>query len=329
MRIYFAIGCVFLFAMALFWSVDSSIVYIFLGAACFFLFLGFNSRPVQNSNQSFRTSYRQAELENYPSTDSIADRLKNLFQGNGGQGQSHRQPEDAMAKGRKIALIVGVTFFILFTIPFFATIFGSNGAYDSLSYYEVAQQQFAAQEYDSAYLNFKRALELEPEYAEAMVGCGDILVIRNERDSAILMYDNALQINPAYKEATYKKALAWYGQKKYNEGIGILVPLIEAEPEYYDAKWLLGDCYYTLNKYDEAIGWYEDVYQNGGMRSSNLCYVMAYVYDTKQQYDKAISLYQETLTYDSTIVGIYKRLGELIPGDEGNIYRTKAFELKQ
>jgi len=327
MRIYFTIGCLFLFAMALFWSVDSSIVYMCLGAACFFLFLGFNNRPVQNSSQSSRTSYRQAEREGHTSTGSFADSLKNLFQRT--REQPHGQPADAMAKGRKIALIVGATFFIIFTLPIVATIFGSDASYDSLRYYEEAQQYYAVQEYDSAYLNYKRALEMEPLYAEAMVGMGDVLVARSERDSAILMYDKALEINPAFKEATYKKALAWYGQKKYNEGIGILVPLIEAQPDYYDAKWLLGDCYYTLNKYDEAIVWYEDVYQNGGLRSSNLCYVMAYVYDTKQQYDKAISLYQETLTYDSTIADIYKRLGELIPGDEGNIYRTKAFEMKQ
>ena len=60
-----------------------------------------------------------------------------------------------------------------------------------------------------------------------------------------------------------------------------------------------------------------------------LCHIMAYIYDTKGDYAKAISFYQEALSYDSSIVDIYQRLGELIPGDDGNFYRTKAVQLKQ
>jgi hypothetical protein len=54
---------------------------------------------------------------------------------------------------------------------------------------------------------------------------------------------------------------------------------------------------------------------------------MAYIYDTKGDNSKAIGLYQEALQYDSTIVDIYKRLGELLPNDEGNYYRTQAIRL--
>jgi len=91
----------------------------------------------------------------------------------------------------------------------------------------------------------------------------------------------------------------------------------------------LGDCYYALDKYDDAIAWYENAYQNGGIRGSNLCYIMGYIYETKQDFKKAIELYQEALTYDDTIADIYQRLGRLIPGDEGNAYRARAIELQK
>lgn len=55
---------------------------------------------------------------------------------------------------------------------------------------------------------------------------------------------------------------------------------------------------------------------------------MAYIYDTKNNYDKAIPLYKEALTYDTTVVDIYTRLSELIPGEEGNYYRTQAVKLQ-
>ncbi|MBA4056078.1 MAG: hypothetical protein C0490_15290, partial [Marivirga sp.] len=181
----------------------------------------------------------------------------------------------------------------------------------------------------SAYVNYKRAIQVDPEYAEAFVGYGNVLIVRNERDSAIQMFNKALEINPAYKEAVYSKGLVLYDQKKYSDGIALLTPLLEANPDYYDAMLLLGDCYYIQAKYDEAIPWYENAYQNGGNRSRMLCHIMAYIYDNKGDLGKAIPLYQEALSYDSSVVDIYQRLGELIPGEEGNFYRSKAIELKR
>ena len=79
-RTYFLIAYAFLVAMALFWSVDSSIVYIFLGLACFFLFLAFYARPktvVKSDSSSYRSQYQR----DYPrSTESVEDKLKQMFQ---------------------------------------------------------------------------------------------------------------------------------------------------------------------------------------------------------------------------------------------------------
>ena len=44
-RLYFIIAAVFIEALALLWSVDRSFIYILLGAAAVFVFLGFWSRP--------------------------------------------------------------------------------------------------------------------------------------------------------------------------------------------------------------------------------------------------------------------------------------------
>ena len=57
------------------------------------------------------------------------------------------------------------------------------------------------------------------------------------------------------------------------------------------------------------------------MRGLNLCYIMGYLYQDKKEPARAISLYQEALTYDSTQVDIYQRLGELIPDNNGNYYQ--------
>ncbi|HEY5917788.1 MAG TPA: tetratricopeptide repeat protein [Chryseolinea sp.] len=326
-RIYYLIGYAFLVAMALFWSVDSSIVYIFLGLACFFLFLGFNSRP-KSVEKSYSRSYRtQGQREYAGSTESVEDKIKQFFQRK--TTTSTARPTDAMAKGRKIVLAIGIGFFVLFTIPFVIALFGSDGSSDSISYYMAAQQHFDEQQYDSAYIEYRRALTIDPEYVEAIVGYGDVLVIRDERDSAIFMFDRALEINPDYREATYKKAAAWFDQKKYNDAIGILTPLLIDNPDYYNAVLLMGDCYYVQKNFVDALAWYENAYQNVDVRNANLCYLIGYIYETNENFEKAIELYKETLTYDDSIADIYERLGRLLPGAEGDAYRAKAIELKK
>jgi len=328
-RTYFAMAFIFLVAMALFWSVDASFVYIFLGAACFFLFLAFYSNPPKrDSAQSDKKSYQQ-EKKDFVTKSTFIDDLKSILQRKKIEFSSGRGTT-MPAPGRKFIAVVAISFFVIFMISILVAIFNSgSGSYDAVSYYAAAEQHYLAQEYDSAYINYRRALRLDPEYKEAIVGYGNVLVVRNERDSAIMMFDKALELNPDYKEAAYNKALAFYDQKKYNDGIAVLTPLIDANQDYYDAMLLLGDCYYTQSKYDDAIPWYENAYQNGGIRSRILCHIMAYIYDTKGEYDKAIGLYQEALSYDSSNVDIYKRLGELIPGEDGNFYRVKAIQMKQ
>lgn len=328
-RICFVMASIFLVAMALFWSVDASIVYISLGAACFFLFLGFYSNPAKkDTSGSYKKSYSQKKKD-FEAKPSVTDSFKNIiqwkkFEFSSGGGFSIQGP------GRKFVAVIAISFFVIFMTSILVTIFSSgSGSYDALSYYSAAEQHYLSQEYDSAYINYKKALRLDPEYEEAILGYGNVLVVRNERDSAIIMFDKALEINPDYKEAAYNKAAAFYDQKKYNEGIALLTPLIDANPDYYNAMLLLGDCYYTQNKFDEALPWYENAYQNGDVRSRILCHIMAFIYDSKGEYDKAIGLYQEALSYDSSIVDIYQRLGELIPGENGNFYRAKAIQMKR
>jgi hypothetical protein len=53
---------------------------------------------------------------------------------------------------------------------------------------------------------------------------------------------------------------------------------------------------------------------------------MAYIYDTQGKTADAIKFYKEAIELDESRVEIYSRLGELLPGEEGNAYRTKALE---
>jgi tetratricopeptide (TPR) repeat protein len=143
------------------------------------------------------------------------------------------------------------------------------------------------------------------------------------------MYDKALALDPDFARATYGKALTYFNQQRNDESIALLIPVLEKNPEYYDAMLLIGDCYFAQEKYDDAFNWYGNAYGDGNVRSQPLCYRLAYLFDRKGDYSRAVDLYKETLTYDTTVVDIYTRLGELLPNEDGNYYRTQAVRLKQ
>lgn len=329
-RVYFITGYIFLLAMALFWSVDPSIRYILFGISVFFIFLGFYARP---RSESFFKDFRIPRTEKTPERSSpLSGHLKYEFRK---QPQQRKQAgqnfENLSAPGsRRVVALVLVAFFVVVTLFVIGSFLGSGSDYDQASwYYETGEQYYLNQEYDSAYINYRRAWKLKPEYAEAMLGYGNVLTIRESYDSALLMFNKALEISPDYKEASYSKSLIYYNQQKYNESLAVLLPVLDEEPDYYDAMLLIGDSYYAQKKYDEAINWYGNAYENGGARSRALCHIMAYIHDTKGNYGEAIPLYKEALSYDSSVVEIYQRLGELLQDEEGNYYRAQAAKMRQ
>jgi tetratricopeptide (TPR) repeat protein len=330
-KTYFIIGYVFLMAMALAWSVDAAIVYIFFGIGAYFLFLGIYSRPTR---KNFQEAFRSTGTQSRGSSSAFSDIIANIFQTSRPAAKPTakifarpRTPEE----NRRFVGFVITGVFIMFFFFFIGSVFfsSSEGWDDSVVSFQTAEEYYVNGNYDSAYIHYRRAWRANDQYAEAMVGYGKVLAIRNQQDSAMIMFDKALTIAPDYLEASYNKALIYYNRANYGESIAILVPLLEKNPDYYDAMLLVGDSYYEQKQFDDALNWYTNAYENGGIRSRALCHLMAYIYDTKGDYSRAIDLYKEALSYDSTVVDIYVRLGELLQNEEGIYYRTQAVKLKE
>lgn len=330
-KIYFIIGYIFLMAMALSWSVDNAIVYIFFGIAVFFLFLGFYSRPAgKNFQEGFRSTGNQASA----TSTTFSDAFANVFQRSRAAAKAGTKPfarTPTPEANRKLVGLVMAGIFIMFFIFFIGSVFFSSSGVsdDSVVYFQTAEEYYWAGNYDSAYINYRQAWKANDRYIEAMVGYGKVLAIQNQQDSAMIMFDKALAIDPDYKDSSYNKAWTYFNRGNYAECIAVLLPVLEKNTDYYEAMLLIGDSYYEQKQFDDAMNWYGTAYENAGIRTRALCHVMAYIFDTKGDYSRAIDLYKEALSYDSTVVDIYARLGELLPNEEGNYYRTQAVKLKQ
>jgi tetratricopeptide (TPR) repeat protein len=321
-RIYFTIGICLLAMMALLWSLDASFVYIQLGAAVFFLFLGYwkRPRPAVGLYKTRQDTRRQVQGSSFSDLFKVQSKKRFTSQ----QSQNHRN----LIRNQVLPYVIFfvASFLLMIVLPL---LFSEDSMIpeDTSGFYQKAEQFKWSNQYDSADYYYRKALVENPENPEILNAYGVYLMGRTQYDQAMRLFDQVLQMDPDYQNSRYNKALVYYYRKSYRQSLDETFELMERNPSYYDAQVLAGDNYYAQQRYDSALYWYDAGYENG-QRSVWLCHVMAYLYDQKGDQEKAVSLYQEALSYDSTRAEIYERLGELFPGQDGEQYRITAQQLK-
>ena len=324
-KLYFIIAIVLIFVLALMWSVDGSFFYLISGPVLFFFYLGFRNLPSKQSNAQYRSQERPRYPGTSTSSPSFGDVFGSFFKKKQTEFTSNgpKSPQSKLGKGLFVGCLA-VTMFFLFFISFIVSLFGS----EEVSYYDVGEQYYSSREFDSAYVNYERASKQDEADDKPFIGMGNVAFEMNRFDSALVSYDQALQINSDNSEIQFKKGLILYYQKKYDQAAQTLTSLFEKDPTYFDALQKLGDVYYDQKRYDEALKYYDQAYANG-VRNNWICYVTGYLYEVKGNTQKAISLYKESLRYDSTEVDIYSRLGTLLPGTDGDFFRSEANKRSQ
>lgn len=324
-KLYFIIAIVLLFVLALMWTVDGSFFYLISGPVVFFFYLGFRNLPSKQSDTHYRSQERPRYSGTSTSSPSFGDAFESFFKKKHTEFTSNDPTSPPSKFGKRFFVgCIAVTMFFLFFISFIVSLFGS----EEVIYYDAAEQYYNSREFDSAYVNYERASKEDEADDKPFIGMGNVAFELNRLDSALISYDQALQINSDNSDIQFKKGLIWYYQKKYDQAAQTLTGLFEKDPTYFDALQKLGDVYYDQKRYDEALKYYDQAYANG-VRNNWICYVSGYLYQEKGNTQKAISLYKEALSYDSTVVDIYSRLGTLLPGTDGDFFRRKANEGSQ
>ena len=321
-KLYFTIAIVLLFMLALMWSVDGSFFYLISGPIVFFFYLGFRNLPSKQSDTRYQNQERPRRSDNSP---SLGDAFESFFKKNKTESTSDdaKSPQSKFGKPFFVGCIA-ITMFFLFFISFIVSLFGS----EDVSYYDVAEQYYNSRAFDSAYINYERASKEDEADDKPFIGMGNVAFEMNRFDSALVSYDHALVIDQENSEIQFKKGLILYYQKKYDQAVQTLTGLFEKDPTYFDALQKLGDIYYDQKRFDEALKYYDQAYANGE-RNDWICYVTGYLYEMKGDTKKAIDLYKESLSYDSSEIDIYARLGTLLPGTDGDFFRREANKRSQ
>jgi tetratricopeptide (TPR) repeat protein len=324
-RLYAGLAYLFLLLLSVFWSVDSSLVYIFIGTAILFILLSIKNIQFKKFNFQY-DHFQEVKEENVKENTDVLHDLKSTLKDRGITfGPEHKTTSPLQTNQRLVLLVVGGIFLFFFSLIFIGILSSDDG--DEQFYYQQAEVFYDETFYDSAYQYYKKALAINGQSTEALTGLGNTYMMKGQNDSALIMYDKVLALNPEYEVARYQKTLVLSYQKRYDESINEAKDLLELNPEYLDAMQLIGDNYYSQEKYDDAEIWYDSAYAKG-LRNRYLCHLMGYINQTKGKTQQAINLYKEALKYDSSVVDIYERLADIVPDNEKEWYKRKITQLQ-
>ena len=118
---------------------------------------------------------------------------------------------------------------------------------------------------------FKRALELNPNYATAHHWYSDHLEIVGRHDEAIAEIKRAQQLDPLSLIIKAIVGRRFHSARRYDEAVEQLRQTLEMDPNFAVAHWLLGETYEQKAQYESAIA----EYQKARTASGGSVYVVA------------------------------------------------------
>jgi len=107
-------------------------------------------------------------------------------------------------------------------------------------------------EIDNAIAEYRRALELVPDYAEAHNNLGNLLKDQKKFDEAILHFESSIKIFPD-NPSTYNNLGTVYAMKgDVNKAAVYFAKAVRIQPTYFDARQNLGNAYMLQGRLDAA-----------------------------------------------------------------------------
>jgi tetratricopeptide (TPR) repeat protein len=184
---------------------------------------------------------------------------------------------------------------------------------------------------DEAIAHYQRALQIKPDYAEARNNLGNALLQKGKVDEAIAYYQRALQIKPDSAEAHNNLGEALLKKGNVDEAISHYQRALQIKPDNVEAQYNLGNALLQKGSVDEAIAHYQRALQikpDCVEASYNLGNVLL----QKGKVDEAISHYQRALETDANFAEAHNNLGNALfqrgKVDEAIAHFQKALQIK-
>lgn len=177
--------------------------------------------------------------------------------------------------------------------------------------------------------DFKRAIQLNQNYANAHNFYATFLMCQGRIEESIVASDRARRLDPFSLSISVQRGFLLENARRYEESIAQLRSVIEMDPNHYQAYWTLGHTYAAQGRFDEAIAAAEkavDLSERvpGALAILGLAYGMAgRKAEARKILNELLELNKTRYVTPAALANVYIGLDEK---DEAFVWLEKAFQ---
>ena len=183
---------------------------------------------------------------------------------------------------------------------------------------------------DAAIESYRKAIELKPQIAEAHLNLGNVLRSQERLDEAEMCFQKAISVRPGYAQAHYNLGNVLHSRKNEAAAIDCYRRAIECDPNFPDSHYNLATVCHTSRRFDEAIeAFHATLRLNPQMASAayglgNTLVACDRLEEAATAYQKAIELRPD---YDAALNNLGQTLQYLGRLDEAEQCYRRAVEI--
>jgi Flp pilus assembly protein TadD len=172
----------------------------------------------------------------------------------------------------------------------------------------LGDRQFSSKDYYMAFVQYGKALKLDPDNARLIYKQGLILLETGKYDDALKAFQSVVDKQPGYAAAHEGMGTALLKMQQYELAAPHLQQSLELNPGSWKARNLLGNIYDIQEKYDMASREYADAIllnPHDGMLYNNLGVSLSLA----GRYEESLSTFKRALNANGSKDIIYNNLG--------------------
>ena len=203
---------------------------------------------------------------------------------------------------------------------------GLAEAYSALGYVNLFNWNWtAAEQY------FKRAIELNQNYANGHNFYASFLISRGRIDESIAASNRARELDPFSLSISAQRGFLLENARRYSEAIEQLHAVIKMDPDHYQAYWILGHTYSANGQHEEAIAASEKAVElsertPGALGMLGMAYGLAgRKTDANKVLNELLKLNESRYVTPAALVNVYIGLGDK---DQAFAWLEKAYQEK-
>jgi superkiller protein 3 len=161
---------------------------------------------------------------------------------------------------------------------------------------------------DEAVVQYQKALEINPDYAEACNNLGNALLQKGKVDEAIAQLQRAQQLKPDYAEACNNLGNALLQKGNVAEAIAHVQRALQIKPDFANAHDVLGNALLQKGNVAEAITQFQEALQINP-HNAEACYNLGNARLRQGNVAEAIAQYQMALQIKPDFADAHNNLG--------------------